>query len=247
MFLLLKRFIILLLIHCFSGAVVVYSQSKEETRASVSEVSSLTYILPRKFKPLEVKTALSIMFTRIPVDWVETSVDVPIFQFGARIGMPAGFTLDANIQSVYFSNQLRLGSHWNLNMGKISASIGVDGSFMYGRMTIADFNNEASGWSAYPNLSLGFNTRGLAFTLTGEFDYLISLKITSGEAEISHEKTFSSGRTISLYLEQRLWKNHIMILGFVNNFQKFFYPAWPAFSAFNRRYYIPQFYMGIVL
>ena len=123
----------------------------------------------------------------------------------------------------------------------------MDAGFLFGRMDIAGFNNKASGWMLYPNASIGFFSKELAFTLTAERSTIQSLKISSGNAEVSDFKNFKSGQTIAVYMEQILWNKHVMILGFVNNFQKFYFPAWPAFSAFNKRYYIPQMYIGLVL
>jgi hypothetical protein len=206
-----------------------------------------TLIYPRIYKPFQCKTAFSILFTNLPIDWVETSVDVPIFQVESKIGLPAGFSMNGSLQTIVVSNQLRIGPHWNYSLGKISFSTGFDVSFMYGRMTVAGFNNEATGWATHPIASIGISTGNVAFTVSGEINKLVSMRIKSGDAEVSKEKNFQSGYTLSLYMEQRLWKNHVMILGLINNFQKFFYPVWPAFSAFNRMYYIPQVYIGLVL
>lgn len=212
-----------------------------------TDLNSKTIILPHVYKPWKVKTSLSVLFTRLPMDWIETSLDVPVVQFNGKLGLPAGFTLESGIQSVYVSNQVRLGPHWNVGWGKFSFSPGIEAALLFGKMTIAGFNNTAWGWSMYPGISIGFNTGEVAFTLSGEYNILESLKITSGNAEITHSRNFKSGHSIALYMEQRLWKNHIMILGVINNFQKFYYLAWPAFSTFNRRYYIPQVYIGLVL
>lgn len=216
-------------------------------RDTCANVNLRTIILPHVYKPWKVETSLSVLFTRLPMDWIETSLDVPVIQFNGKLGLPAGFTLESSIQSVYVSNQVRLGPHWNLECGRFSFSPGVEAAVLFGRMTIAGFNNKAWGWSLYPSVSLGFSTGGIAFTLVGEYNILESLKITSGDAEITHSRNFKSGHSIALYMEQRLWKNHIMVLGVINNFQKFYYLAWPAFSTFNRRYYIPQVYIGLVL
>lgn len=210
-------------------------------------VKSNSIILPRKYKILDTKTSISISYVRLPEDWVETSIDAPIFQINNKIGLPAGFTLESCFQSIYVANQFRLGSHWNIEFGKFSFGAGIDAGVLFGRMNIAGFNNKANGWMLYPNASIGFSSGDLAFTLTAERSTIQSLKMSSGSAEISDFKNLKSGQTIALYMEQPLWNKHVMILGFINNFQKFYFPAWPAFSAFNKRYYIPQMYIGLVL
>lgn len=213
----------------------------------LEEVKNYSIILPRSYKPLETKTSISLSYVRLPEDWVETSIDAPIFQINNKIGLPAGFTLESCFQSIYVANQFRLGSHWNIEFGKFSFGAGIDAGVLFGRMNIAGFNNKANGWMLYPNASIGFSSGDLAFTLTAERSTIQSLKMSSGSAEISDFKNLKSGQTIALYMEQPLWNKHVMILGFINNFQKFYFPAWPAFSAFNKRYYIPQMYIGLVL
>jgi hypothetical protein len=172
---------------------------------------------------------------------------VPLLQFNNKLGLPAGFTLESSFQSIVVSNQLRTGPRWNFELGMFSFAPGIEGALLFGKMEVAGFNNTAWGWCSYPNISIGFHAKDIAFTLSAEYTLLHLLKITSGDVEISRSRNVKSGQSIALYMEQPLWKNHVMILGFINNFQKFYYPAWPAFSTFNRRYYIPQFYIGLVL
>ncbi len=206
-----------------------------------------TIILPRVYKPLETKSAISISFVHLPLDWVETSIDAPLVQLSSKLGLPAGFSLEGSFQTIYVSNQFRIGPHWNIEVGKFSLATGIDAGFLFGKMDIAGFNNKANGLMLYPTISLGFHTNDLAFTISAERNTIQSLKISSGDAEISDFKNFKSGQTISLFLEQKLWRRHVLVLGLMNNFQKFYFPAWPAFSAFNKRYYIPQIYLGLVL
>lgn len=230
----------LLLSYIFSCFSVFGQQQPAE-----SEVK--TMVLPRVYFPFETKNSFSVLFTHLPIDWVETSIDVPLFQFNNKLGLPAGFTLESSIQSIIVSNQLRAGPHWNIETGKFSFATGIDWALLHGKMEIAGFNNKTWGWCTYPNISAGFQTRDIAFTFSVEYSIINSLKITSGNAEILHSRNFRSGPTFSLFVEQPLWKNHLMVLGFINNFQKFYFPAWPAFSTSNSRYYIPQFYVSLVL
>ena len=210
-------------------------------------IKNYSFILPHRYQVLETKTSISLSYVRLPEDWVETSIDAPLIQLSNKIGLPAGFTFESSFQSMYVANQFRFGPHWIFEVGKFSFAAGIDEGLLFGKMDISGFNNKARGWMFYPSVSIGFHSKDLAFTLSAERNTIQSLSLSSGNAETSGFKNFKSGQTISIYLEQSLWNNHVMILGFMNNFQKFYFPAWPAFSAFNRRYYIPQFYLGLVL
>lgn len=227
-----------------TATVNVFSQ---EIKKNSGDTPMHAMIMPRSYTPLETKTSLSVLFTKLPFDWVETSVELPVFQVNNKLGLPAGFTLESSLQTLFISNQIRTGPHWNVEAGKFSFGAGLDGAFMFGFMKIAGFNNKTKGWSTYPNITAGFRTKDLSFVLNAEGTFINSLKISSGDEEILHSKNFLSGGTLSFYIEQPFWKNRMMIIGVVNNFQKFWFPAWPAFSTFNRHYYIPQFYVGLVL
>lgn len=236
------RLLFIFVLFLESTSTVIASNNSPSDRIKYS-----AFILPHRYGILETKTSISISYVRLPEDWVETSIDAPLLQLSNKIGLPGGFTFESSFQSIYVSNQFRFGPRWNVEAGQFSFAAGMDAGWLFGKMDIAGFNNKASGWMFYPNASIGFHTRNLAFTLAAERNTIQSLTLSSGNAETSDFKNFKSGQTISIYLEQRLWNNHVMILGFMNNFQKFYFPAWPAFSAFNRRYYIPQFYLGLVL
>jgi|WetSurMetagenome_2_1015567.scaffolds.fasta_scaffold30937_3 hypothetical protein len=203
--------------------------------------------LPAATKPWKSSTAVSVLFTQLPFDWVETSVEVPLFQLNNRLALPYGLSLESSLQTIFVSNQLRTGLRWNYASGKYSFSAGIDAALLLGRMKVAGFNNSAWGLSIYPVVSAGYIMKKARITMVAEYCFLNTLRITSGSTEISHQKNFSSGPCLAFYTEEPLWKDHIMIIGIVNNFQKFYFPAWPAFSTFNRRYYIPQIHIGLLL
>ena len=222
--------------------------SQGENEKSNSEDSVIHFItLPESISIWETKTSLSVLFTQLPFDWVETAVDVPLFQVNNKFRLPAGFTLESRFQTIIVSNQMRVGPHWNYKTGKFFFGAGFDTEFMFGKMNIAGFNNKSRGWSMYPTFMAGYRLKNIAISLNGEATFINSLKMSSGNEEISHSGNQFSGISVSLFIEQPLWKDNMMILGFINNFQKLYFPAWPVFSTFNRQYYIPQFYVGIVL
>ncbi len=204
-------------------------------------------ILPLNYSPLETRTSLSVLFTKLPYDWIETSVEVPVFQVTNKTGLPFNLTLESSIQSIIVSNQVRTGPHRNFEMGRFSFGAGIDFGLMFGRMTIAGFNNSATGWATYPGLTAGYKAGNMSFAMNAEMTFINSLRISSGSEEIVHSRNYLSGAALSFFMEQPLWKDHMIIIGIINNFQKFWYPAWPAFSTFNRHYYIPQFHLGLVL
>lgn len=204
-------------------------------------------VFPESMKTWDIRGSFSMLFTRLPIGWVETAADVPIFQLKGRIGLPYALSFEGNIESVYFSTQIRTGLRWTYPIGRFSTRLGADIAYMFGRMHVSDFNNKAKGLLYYPHVALGYQTKELAFTLVGELNFVDILKITSGNTEISRAEKFHAGYSVGLFLEQKLWDNKVMIIGMNGYFQRFFYPAWPAFSASSRFYFIPQLNVGLVL
>lgn len=76
-------------------------------------MKTFTCIRPRVYKPFETKTSIALLFTRLPIDWVEKSAEVPILQACNVVGLPLGFSIESNLQTIVVSNQLRIGPRWN--------------------------------------------------------------------------------------------------------------------------------------
>jgi hypothetical protein len=94
---------------------------------------------------------------------------------------------------------------------------------------------------------LGYKLKDIAFTLKGEIVGVTSLVQTSGTNEVARSKYFYNGFTFALYIEQRLWKNHVFVIGLKDNYEKFYWPTWMLFSTFNRFYHIPELSFSWIL
>lgn len=236
---------IVIFIICFIPVIIYGSPVKD----SISHpcISSKTSLFPHCYGTFELKTSASVLFTRLPIDWIEITADVPIFQLNAVVGLPKGFSFHGNVESIYFSTQLRFGFQWNYELEKFTAGLGFDAAYMFGNMTVYGFNNHATSVLYYPYIEVGFRTQDVALTLRGELNFVNWLKVTSGKAEITREKRFLAGRSVGLFSEQKLWGNTMMIIGFSVLHQRFYYPAWPAFSFLTRYYVIPQLHIGLIL
>jgi hypothetical protein len=226
---------------------VAFSQTRLLHKAARRDSIGQYMIIPSSLRNGQQMTAIGVYFTKIPYDWVENSIEVPLFSLANNFRFWKDFVLETSVQTVYISNQLRTGPHWYFSKDKFSLGAGLDAEFMFGKMNISGFNNTSRGWCLYPGISAGLRFREIAFSARAELTYISSFSLASGSEEIMHIRNRFSGGTLSFLVEQPLWKNRRMIVGVVNSYQKFFYPAWPSFSTFNRHYYIPQLYVGFVL
>jgi len=204
-------------------------------------------MLPRALKPFKARGIASLVLTRLPFDWVETSENKPMLNTGLKLGLPGRFNFESNIQTTISSTLIRTGLRYNVEYKRLSACGGLDGAYLYFTQELYGFTNKVYGWSMYPNITFGYCNNNIAFTVVGELDFILSNTMTSEDVTINKNKRRLAGRSVGIYMEQKIHRNCILTLGLVNNFQKTHFTAWPGLSTFNRFYYIPQIYLGIVL
>ncbi|MEI7983528.1 MAG: hypothetical protein WCI71_17905, partial [Bacteroidota bacterium] len=171
----------------------------------------------------------------------------PLVNIHATFGLPWKFSLEGDVTTIVVSNQIAIGPRLGFSIKNFSFNIGYDIAFVYGQLRQAGFNNSAKVWINYPNLSLGYKLKKMAFTLKTEAVIVTSVVQKSGENEVSRTKNFFNGFTAALYIEQRLWKNHVFIIGLKDNYEKFYWPTWMLFNTFNRYYHIPELSFSWIL
>jgi hypothetical protein len=213
----------------------------------VYDITKNTFIYPHVWKPGSLKVAVGLSSTKFPLDFVETALRIPLLDASATIGLPKGLDFSMNISSIYIANQMRAGIHWNREGKVFSTKLGFDAGFIFGSLTQYGFDNRTSAWTHYPNFSIGFKVRDVAITLRTEANIVTYINTTAGGIKISEFTDFYNGGSAGLYLEQRLWGKHVMIVGCRDVYVKYYYPVWPAFSEFNRRYHNLEFFLGLIL
>ena len=214
---------------------------------NVFDIEKNSFIFPHVWKPRKLKAAVGLTSTKFPLDYVESAIRIPLIDISATIGLSKGFDLSANISSIYIANQVRVGFHWN-RQGKIfSTKIGYDTGFSFGALTQFGFDNRTSAWSHYPNASIGFKVKDVAITLKSEVNLITYINTTAGGVKVTELKDFFNGGSVGIYVEQRLWANHVLIVGGRDNYVKYYYPVWPSFSAFNRNYHNIELFIGLII
>jgi hypothetical protein len=226
---------------------ILLAQNKKAEPAEFDIIhASLFY--PQTPKLRRIKVAILIEKFKFPESWLEGSYHVPFLNVNGRIGLKRNFSGHVSLGTIIVSNQLSVGFKWNKQFDdKFSFNIGYDISGVYGGLSFMDFDTRVTASIHNPNLAFGYRYKDIAFTLTGNLSVVAQVKIRTGENVISDEKNFYNGFGVGLYMEQRLWKDNVIILGLKNHYVKFDYIAWPAFSTFNRYYNVPEISFGLVL
>ncbi|MDZ7899486.1 MAG: hypothetical protein U5N85_15865 [Arcicella sp.] len=213
----------------------------------VYDITPNSFIFPHIWKPGALKAAVGLSSTKFPLDYVESALRIPLIDLSATIGLPKGFDFSVNANSIYIANQLRAGVHWNRGGKVFSTKLGYDMGFIFGQLTQFGFDNRTSAWSHYPNFSVGFKAKDVAITLKTEANFITYINTTAGGIKVTEFKDFFNGGSLGVYVEQRLWANHVLIVGGRDNYVKYYYPIWPAFSAFNRNYHNIELFLGLII
>ena len=230
--------LVLLLVSTFSWA-------QKNDDFDITRSSIYFPLVPKLHK---VKSAVLLLKYKFPEAWLEGAYHVPFLSFQSSMGLKKNFSAQMSLGTILVSNQLSAGFRWNKRLGqKFAFNVGYDIATVFGKIKQSGFDSRVDAVIHYPNLSMGYRYKDIAFTLKGEVSVVGREKIRVGETAISDEKNFYNGFSIGLYMEQRLWKNHVIIMGLTNKYTKFNYIAWPAFSSFNRYYIIPEISLGLVL
>jgi hypothetical protein len=240
---LVKRFyviIVFLLIGVFNPA---FSADEQQ----ISELNKNTVIYPAAYDFNDFQWSVGLMGTTLPKDWVETAIKAPLFTFNFKYGLPRNFSLSAAFEFLLVANQIRLGPQWGMEFDNFSFNVGFDLGYVFGALNQFGFKNKFKAFYNYPNISLGYRLNELFFTLQAELMFISGRQLTTDGIETGSSVNKLPGGTISIYLEQPLWKDRIFIIGLKNNITKFYYMAWPAFTTFNKLYWIPQLHLGLVL
>lgn len=212
--------------------------------------SSIYY--PRTYAPKELKMELAVSIVKVPFDWVETEQEalreLPLLQFQVNYGLPKNFTLNGKVSALGIANQLGGGIRYNLQINNFSFAPGFDMVFSFGyRHDDKQFDSSFNSWTRVPNLSFGYRLKDLCFTLRAEFPTIDILKSRQGDYTSMSTTNETNGYTVGLYLEQRLTKKKVLVIGIKNSYAQFHMMGWIAFSGAHRYYNIPELEIGLVL
>lgn len=233
-----RKILIILLISAVPGVALAQQEF---------DIAKASLYYPHRFETGKWGMEVAISQVKLPFDWLENSIQAPLFQYHVNLGLPKGFALDSRFSTLFVSNQVSLGPRWNWRKENFSFNVGYDLAFAFGFLNQFGFDTKMNSWSNIPNASVGYRLGDLAFTLRGEVNIVTSLYTEQGENVVASDRNFNNGYTIALYCEQRISRDNVIVLGLKNSLAKYHFMAWPAFSTFNRYYNIPEFYIGLIL
>ena len=178
------------------------------------------------------------------VEEVSSVVRAPLFNYQGRYGMPGNFSLYGAFYSNIATYHISLGPRWHYSIDRLAFSVGYDVAYWFGVLNHFGYDSKVRGWFHYPNITVGYRFDDLAVTMKAELILQTSVTNRQEDVEVSSDKNTFSGYTTGIYIEQPLWKDHIVIIGLKMNYTKFYYPIWVTFPTFDHYFYIPEITLG---
>jgi hypothetical protein len=207
------------------------------------DIGKESIYFPHHFEKYKAQVGLGFYFAKLPYDWVENALQAPLIDLHLTFGLPSGFSLEGDLTTLFVSNQVTLGARWNYIHRNFSFNLGYDLGYALGMMNIGGFSNTGMALFHYPNFSVGFKTRTLAFTFKGEAVVAAWSQMKTGENLVVHSNNMFDGVTGAIYMEQRIFRHKILVIGFKENYLKYYWPAWMVFPTYERYYFIPELHL----
>jgi len=198
----------------------------------------------------DIKHAVGVTLSKPPDEVVEEFASVlraPLFDYQIQYGLPSNFLAEGSITTIIVSNHLSIGGKWIVDAAPFGFSVGSDIAYWFGSLNFDGFDNTVKGWTLYPNVSAGYDFERFSVTLKAELNIILAQSKRTGDIIVQKTSALFNGFAIAIYLEQPLWKNNYVLLGFKNNIVKYYYVVWPGFPTFDRYSLVPEFHIGFRL
>jgi hypothetical protein len=186
------------------------------------------------------RASIGISMVQPPKDMVETAIQAPLFNYHGIYTFPWRLSAEGDFTSLIVSNQICLGPRINFSKNKFGLKLGWDVAYVFGQLKQFGFDNTTKAWLHYPNISGSYQLKKMILTLKAETVIVSSVQTKTGENGLSAAKNFYNGYTCAFFIEQRLHKNKVLIIGFKDSYVKYCWPVWLTFSTFNRYYHVPE-------
>jgi hypothetical protein len=228
---------------------LIISSAGSDIFSQQFDIRKHSFFLPGEVTPGKITHLVGLAAIKMPEEIIEdeTFLRMPLAFYKVKIGMPGNFSLKAAVESNIITYHFEGGVGWNLLLDNFSFYPELRSSFWTGRLEQYGFDSGMRGFDLTPALSTGYSFRKFSVTLTTELLYQISNTIRSGDIVVSREPRRFNGYSAGIFVEQPLWKNNIVVIGFKSQLIELYYPVWVAFSTFKRRFHVTEASVGLVL
>lgn len=200
------------------------------------------FIYPHKYENNKSLNFMGLSAAKLPEEVVEQDFvyRTPLLFYKIKYGLFQRLTAEAGIESNLVTYHFSLGTKYNYNYKNFGAAIGADAAYWFGTLQSDGFDSQMTGVFIYPNLTFGYAFKKFSVSLKGDLHLLVSNTIKTANIKISNDYRLLNGISFGVYVEQPLWKDNVIMLGFRSIFTRLYYPTWIAFPTFDKRYYITE-------
>jgi hypothetical protein len=229
-----------MLVLCLSG----FGQKKQEDSFDIYKAS---FFLPQPLPSGHYFSSISVLYVVTPKDWTLDNITAPMFSYQAKYTLPKGFNLQAGLSSLIISNRIYLGPYWNYKINDNYINLGWNVAWNYGRLKQFGFATTLTGWEQQPSISFGHAFAKTAVTFRADLYITSVLYITEDKHTLTTANSFINGYSFSASFEQKLYKNRAINFGLQMDYVQYHIIAWPAFPVNGKRYWMPEFKVGLNL
>jgi hypothetical protein len=209
-----------------------------------------TVLFPYPMYREQWRTSIGLTLLTTPQDITEeVRLRIPCGDFRAIRRITPTIISDNRIMFQFLQNHLSTGLHYLHPINKQwYMSAGADAGYWFGFLKITGFNSRASGWLAYPNISIGYKTRNkLLITARAQASFNLYYQAANGESKLSSSTNYYNGETFTLSLEQPFYnRRHLALaLSAINNY--FYWQTWSLFYKTDRKIFYPQITVALIL
>jgi hypothetical protein len=232
----------------FSMLISSFFSFGQKKQTDTFDIYKASFFLPQPLPGGHYSSTISVLYVVTPKDWTLDNVTAPMFSYQAKYTLPKGFNLQAGLASLFISNRIYLGPYWNYKFkGNNYIGLGWNVAWNYGVLNQFGFATTLTGWEQQPSIAIGHAFRRTAATFRADLYWTNALYITEGKNTLQTANGFINGYSFSASFEQKLYKNRAITFGLKMDYIQYHIIAWPAFPVNGKRYWMPEFQIGLNL
>jgi len=228
-----------------SLSILGFGQKKKQT--DTFDIYKASFFLPQPLPGGHYSSSISVLYVVTPKDWTLDNITAPMFSYQAKYTLPKGFNVQGGLASLIISNRINLGPFWNYKINDNYVGVGWQVAWNYGVLNQFGFATKLSGWEQQPSITFGHAFARTAVALRADLYWTNVLYLTEGDNTLTGASSFINGYSFLLTFEQKLYKNRAMTLGFQMDYVQYHIIAWPSFPVNGKKYWMPEFHVGINL
>ena len=219
----------------------------QKKQADTFDIHKASFFLPQPLPGGHYSSSISVLYVVTPKDWTLDNVTAPMFFYQAKYTLPKGFNLQAGLQSLIISNRIYLGPYWNYKLGNNYVGLGWNVAWNLGVLNQFGFATTLTGWEQQPSISVGHMFAKTAVTFRGNLYWTNVLYSNEDKFTLQTANGFINGYSFSVDFEQKLYKNRAINFALQVDYIQYHIVAWPAFPVNGKRYWMPEFKIGLNL